>query len=127
MSLQNYLAAFCLLVVGVINVLPVVGVFSAERLGAAYGVDVASPDLELLLRHRALLFGLVGGLVLCSLWMIELRTLAVILAAISMLGFMLLAGLTEGTGAAMTRILRADMAGVFALLTYLVLNAQSTG
>ncbi len=45
MSPQNLLATFCLLVVGVINVLPVLGVFSAARLGAAYGIDVTSPDL----------------------------------------------------------------------------------
>ena len=57
-----------LAVVGVINLLPVMGLFSVVQMEAAYGVSINSPELALLLRHRAMLFGLIGGLVLFSLY-----------------------------------------------------------
>lgn len=51
-----------LALVGLINLVPVVGALSSDGIATAYGVAVEGPDLTLLLRHRAVLFGIVGGL-----------------------------------------------------------------
>ena len=53
---------FCLVVVGLINLAPVLGVVSAQKLEAAYSVTMAGNDLAILMRHRALMFGILGFL-----------------------------------------------------------------
>jgi len=51
---------------GVINFLPVMGVFSGARIESLYGVELSDPTLEVLLRHRAVLFGLLGGFMIVA-------------------------------------------------------------
>ena len=47
---------------GLINLAPAIGVLSAARIERLYGLSVSGqPDLEILLRHRAALFGLLGA------------------------------------------------------------------
>ena len=116
----SYLGAIGL--VALINLLPVFGVLSAERLADGYGVEIASAELEILLRHRALLFGIVGGFVLASLWLPAYRGAALLLAGISMVGFLLLAAQVGAYGPALGRVVRADIVGVLALVVASLLH-----
>lgn len=84
------LIAVLFVLVGLINLIPVVGVGSAQRLQRLYGVWVAEPDLLLLLRHRAVLLGLVGGLLLVAAVQHSLRPAASWVGLISMLSFVVL-------------------------------------
>ena len=52
--------------VGLVNLLPVSGVLSANRLQALYGVAIEDVNFLVLMRHRAVLFGIVGGLLVAS-------------------------------------------------------------
>jgi len=61
---------------GLINFVPAIGVLGAERLGALYGIEFAGADLLLLMRHRALLLGLVGALLIVSAIRPRLRLIA---------------------------------------------------
>lgn len=61
---------------GVIKVTPVIGVLGAERLQALYQMPFDGLDLLLLMRHRAVLFGVVGGLLLVAAFRPSLRALA---------------------------------------------------
>jgi len=56
----------CLFVAGMINFFPVLLAFIPDKIGASYGIDVLDSNYELLLRHRAILFGIVGGLMIYS-------------------------------------------------------------
>ena len=47
-----------LLLVGLLNFYPVIGAAGAARLSALYGLPIEKPDMAILMRHRALLFGL---------------------------------------------------------------------
>ena len=116
MSAVHFLATA---LVGLINALPVLGLLGVARLEAAYGVAVPSAELELLLRHRALLFGLVGGFVLVSLFLPPYRLAALIIAGISMLGFVLLALPLQPLPPAIARIVQADWVGLAALVVAL--------
>ena len=39
---------------------PITGFFGARQLSALYGIEVDSPDPEILMRHRAVRFGILG-------------------------------------------------------------------
>lgn len=49
-----------LMLVGIIHLLPSFGVLWVEHLAALYGVSLGDANHEILMRHRAVLFGLLG-------------------------------------------------------------------
>jgi hypothetical protein len=49
-----------LFLVAIIHLLPLSGVLGSERLAALYGLSFNEPNLAILMRHRAVLFGLLG-------------------------------------------------------------------
>ncbi len=58
---SDQIVGLTLLLCGAIHLLPTAGLLGAARLEALYGVKVGGdPNLSVLLRHRALLFGLLG-------------------------------------------------------------------
>ncbi len=57
--MRHFVSAM-LIVVGIIHLLPASGVLGAERLTSLYGVSLGEPGLVLLMRHRAILFALLG-------------------------------------------------------------------
>ena len=91
------------------NLAPVSGVASAERLRALYGVSLADPNLLILLRHRALLFGIVGGLLLAAAFHLPLRPVALAAGLVSMLSFVVLAHAVGGFNAELARVVRIDV------------------
>ena len=62
----NRIARALLASVGVAHLLPATAVLSRDRLERAYGVTVPDADTELLLRHRATFFGLLGTALLAG-------------------------------------------------------------
>ena len=110
------LSKILLFIAGLINFLPVVGILSAGRISGAYDIEVEGPDLELLLRHRALLFGLVGGFLLVAVFVPAWQWQAITIAGLSMLGFLLLAWELAPVNNALVRIAIADLIGLACLL-----------
>ncbi len=115
MSATHTLYLVCIALVGIINVLPVMGILGSMQLSTAYGIAPPSDTLLLLLRHRALLFGIIGGFVLVSLLRAEYRAPALAMAAASMIGFLVLAATTDGSSEAIRKIVAADLVGLLAL------------
>lgn len=104
-----------LLLVGLINFLPVLGVISADKLSSAYAIDLMSQDLIILMRHRALLFGLVGGFVILSVFKPVYQTAAMVMAAVSMLGFLYFVWVAAEFNTAIAKIAIIDIAGLVCL------------
>ena len=75
---------YCLLVVGLINLAPVFGVISAAKLESAYSVTLAGNDLAILMRHRALLFGILGAFIIYSAFNPHYQLAAMIMGNIPM-------------------------------------------
>lgn len=96
------------LIPGLINLYPIVGVAGTEPLQSLYGLAIAGPDLALLLRHRAVLLGLVGAFLIAAAFRPALRPLAMVAGLISMLSFIALALPLTAHNAAITRIVWAD-------------------
>ena len=124
---MNKLYILLVVAVGIINFLPVLGVLSAERIAGAYDVEVAGNDMEILLRHRALLFGIVGGFVFYSLFNPAMQGAALTLAGISMVGFLVLVFMVGGHNAALQRIMLADVAGIACLAGAIAIKVFAQG
>tara|TARA_R110002049_G_scaffold71737_2_gene184591 strand:+ start:4628 stop:5008 length:381 start_codon:yes stop_codon:yes gene_type:complete len=104
-----------LFVVGVINCLPVLGVLSAARLSQAYAIEFDGNDLIILMRHRALLFGIVGGFILYSVFVPVYQTAAMVMAGVSMLGYVFLTWQVGDYNASLYKVLLVDIVGILCL------------
>jgi hypothetical protein len=112
---MRYLWTFFVLVAAVINLAPLTGAFAPERMTALYGVSLDDPNLQILMRHRAVLFGLVGGLLLAAAFHPPLRTLGYVAGFTSMVSFLLIAWLVGGYSAEIRRVILLDELGIAAL------------
>lgn len=75
---------------GVINFLPSMLAFMPSKITKSYQVEVIDNNYELLLRHRAMMFGLVGGLLIFASLSQKYYEVALFVGLFSMLGFVLL-------------------------------------
>ena len=107
-----------LLLVAAGHLLPLIGVRGTPRLLQLYGVHIEEPNLLLLMRHRALLFGLLGALLAAAAFKPAWQGVALLGAWGSVLGFVLLA--PAGLLPALHRVWWIDVAllPVLALATW---------
>jgi hypothetical protein len=104
-------------VVGLLNAFPVVGVLGSAQLESLYGQAIADPDLLLLMRHRAALFGLLGALLVAAAFRTELRTIATVAGVVSMASFCLLALPLDLHGDSLRRVFWADVVALPLLIS----------
>lgn len=76
---------------------------------------MAEPNLELLLRHRAVLFGVIGGLCIAAAFRPALQGVALTAAATSVVSFLLLARVIGGYTPQVDRVVTADWVALAAL------------
>ena len=81
----------------------------ALEIASRFRIVVIEPEVALLLRHRALLFLVVGALLLIAAARPALRTLAGAAGLFSMMSFVLLAWLSQTDNVALERIVRVDL------------------
>lgn len=98
-----------LLAAGAIHLIPLIGVLGAERLASLYGTAHTDPNTLILLRHRAVLFGVVGGLCVAAAFKPGYQWLAMIVASVSVVSFLGLAWSTGGFNAHLQRVVVADV------------------
>jgi hypothetical protein len=79
-----------LFVAGVINLLPSLLAFLPEKIAKSYGIEIPNANYELLLRHRAILFGIIGGLMIYSALVKKHYELSTIAGLVSMTSFIIL-------------------------------------
>jgi len=91
---RPWLVSAVLLVVAGVHLLPLLGVLGTARLQQLYVLHIDEPNLLLLMRHRALLFGLLGALLAAAAFKPAWQGLALLAAWGSVLGFVLLAPTT---------------------------------
>lgn len=108
---------------GLLNIYPLVGVISADHLTGLYGGNFASPDIQTLMRHRAVMLGLVGVLMLFAAFRSSLQLLAATLGLVSMSSFVILAYSIGDTGPEIGKVAIADIAGAVAVAIVLVIVA----
>ena len=124
--MANKLVALLLLVAGIIHLLPLAGVLGGERLNALYGLALDEPNLQILMRHRAVLFGLLGALLVAAAFIPGLRTLALLGGLLSVISFLQLSWSAPLYNEALRRVVVADWVALACLLLALPLHLRLT-
>ena len=106
---MRFVVPAALLLVAIIHALPLMGVVSGSRVAALYGVTVQDPNLEILLRHRAVLFGLLAAFLAYAAFNRHLHSLALVGGAVSVLAFLALALSVGGYNASLATVVKADV------------------
>jgi len=97
-----------LLIVAAIHAIPAVGALGVPRLNTLYDVEIVGNDLAILMRHRAILFGLLGILFAYAAFRPAVQAIALGIAAVSTLSFVLLAAMVGEYNAAIRKVVVAD-------------------
>ena len=118
----NRIAIACLTLAGIIHLLPLPGLLGAEQLRRLYGIAVDEPNLAILLQHRAVLFGLLGVLLVAAAFRPELRAVALIAGLVSTVSFLVIAWGVGGYNAPVARVVAADIVAVLLLLVAAVIE-----
>ncbi len=113
---MRYLVSAMLVIVGIIHLLPLSGILGSERLSALYGISIQEANLVILMRHRAVLFGLLGAFLIFAAWQPAFQTIAFIAGFVSVVSFLLLAWLGGGYNAEIGRVVIADIIALVCLV-----------
>ena len=117
---MKYVSIVALLVAGIIHLLPVPGVMGVSTLARLYGIEVNDPNTAILLQHRALLFGVLGVLMLSAIALPWLRVTALAVALFSAASFIAVAIAVGGYNPAIGRVVVADIVASVLLAAGLV-------
>ncbi len=113
---MRYLVSAMLVIVGLIHLLPLPGVLGEERLATLYGLSFAEPNIAILMRHRAVLFGLLGLFMLFAAFRPSIQLAAFVAGFVSVISFLWLAFSADGYNAEVGRVLAADIVALACLV-----------
>jgi hypothetical protein len=124
---MRFVVPSVLLLVALIHALPVAGVVSAARLSSLYGIAVQERNLEILLRHRAVMFGLLAGFLAYAAFHRHLHSLALVAAAVSVVAFLALAFSVGNYNPALSTVGKADLLALGLLIVAAVAHLLRRG
>ena len=105
-----------LLVVSIIHLLPLSGVLGGERLAVLYGTSLDDPNSAILMRHRAVLFGIIGLYLMRAAFQKAWQPSAFVIAFVSVVSFIGLAWSTGGYNAEIGRVIAVDIVALVCLV-----------
>lgn len=109
---MQYVASGLLILAGIIHIIPITGVVGAASLHSLYGVEISDDNLLLLMRHRAILFALLGGFLILAAFKPQFFVAAISAGLISTIAFLVLAWTSPGYNAELTRVVLADIVAI---------------
>ena len=110
------LISLMLLIIGIIHLMPVTGALGNQQLAKLYGINFSEPNLSILMRHRAVLFGLLGSFMGFAAFNPPYRTLAFVAATVSILSFLWLARSVGSYNNELSRVYKADIVALICLI-----------
>lgn len=113
---MKYIPSAMLIIVGIMHLLPLSGVLGSDRLTSLYGVNFTDPNLAILTRHRAVLFGLLGAFLIYAAFKPYYQLAAFIGGFISVVSFLYLAWAVGGYNAQVARVFVADIVALACLV-----------
>ena len=116
----------CLFISGVINILPALLAFLPGKISNSYGIDLVNENYELLIRHRAVLFGIIGGIMIFSAIFKKYYDLSVVIGLVSMTSFVILYFMIGNINIELNKVFKIDCIGILVLLIgYIALKFNS--
>jgi hypothetical protein len=115
-TMLNRITIACLTLAGIIHLLPLPGVLGAGQLTRLYGVAADDPNVGILLQHRAVMFGLLGVLLVAAAFRPELRAVALVAGLVSTVSFLVISWGVGGYNAQVARVVVADLLAVVLLV-----------
>ena len=122
---MHRVVALILIAVGLLHLYPAVGVFGPGRLQALYDIGSSDADTLLLLRHRAVLFAMLGVAMIAGGVNARWRWPALIAGLVSTLSFVVLAFPLSDNSAAVTRVFWSDVVASAALILAVLIAIRS--
>lgn len=106
----------CLIIAAIIHLLPTMGVLGAQQLSTLYQLDLSEPNIAILMRHRAILFGLLGAFLMWAAFKPEVQLVAILVGLVSVVSFLILAHSTGDYNPAIAKVVKADWIALMALV-----------
>ena len=112
---MEWLIKIGLAIAGIIHFLPLSGLAGASQLEKLYGISVADPGLLILMKHRAVMFGILGTLMIVAIFAASLRTTAICAGLVSTVAFIVIAALQGNYPPAIRTVVIADWVAIAGL------------
>ncbi len=123
---MTILGQIFLMIAALINLAPMVGIASGSRIAKMYEIDVSDPNVEILMRHRAVLFGLIGAVMVWGVFAQHMFMPAAIIGFISMLSYLVLALAAKSYNQALRKVLIADIIGIVSISIAIIMGVFSS-
>lgn len=116
------IASIILVIVGIINILPIIVFFDASKTAKLYGVPIEGESLTILMRHRGVLLAIVGIALIAAAFKPEYRILAIALALVSKFAFLFLTFSASNYSPEIKQVALIDVGAIVLLLIVWGLN-----
>lgn len=113
---MDKVVAGLLMLAGIIHLIPVSGLLGVNQLAALYDITLTDRNLYILMRHRAVLFAILGLFLLYAAFSPSLQPLAIIVGLVSVLSFIAIAWAVGDYNAALRKVVIADVIAAVALV-----------
>jgi hypothetical protein len=124
---MSFVVTAVLLVVAFIHGVPALGMFGTVRLARLYGLAIEDAGLLLLLRHRAVLFGLLAGFLAAAAFAPARHGQGLLAGIVSVGSFLGLAAGRRGLNTALARVYWVDVLALCLLLVGGIAHLVSPG
>jgi hypothetical protein len=118
-----------LIIVAAIHLIPVSGAIGPERLSILYGLSFDEANIAILMRHRAILFALLGVFFLCAAFNPGLQPLAFVAGFTSVASFIAISWSVGNYNSAIQKVVLADIVAFvclsIALICYVIIRQKS--
>lgn len=119
---MEFIFRITLFIAGLINLLPALLAFLPDKIAKSYGIEILNANYELLLRHRAILFGVIGGLMIFSSITKKYYEISIIAGLVSMISFITLYFLIgKDINSELKKVMMIDVAATVILCIGLIL------
>jgi hypothetical protein len=113
---MRLIVSAALIAAAIIHLLPAIGALGQQQLASLYGRAFDEPNLEILMRHRAALFALLGLFLLAAAFTPALQAYALAGGLASVVSFIWLAWSVGGYNAQLARVVAVDIAALVFLI-----------
>lgn len=123
--MKGRIVSILLFLVGLLNLTPAVVFFAPSRSLSLYGVELPADDIGIMVRHRAVLLGLLGAAMIYAAFRKQVVVPVVTAALVGKAAFLYLIWTASRHTAEMERVAMFDIAAVVVLIAALVLHLSS--